>query len=111
MIRINLNGLIAAIPRSEALSFLKFGEHPSDTFLVACNFSDQLRHGHRVNHTQVIGRSYWTLILRTMEGGAAGATDFESFSHQRDNQYRASLFAVARWSVQQAAPWQVGLFR
>jgi 1,4-alpha-glucan branching enzyme len=84
----------------QTLSFLKFGEHPSDTLLVACNFSDQLRH----RDWGCPHPGHWRVLLDTDSqdyggGGTAGATDFESFSNQRDNQPQGLAFAVARWSV------------
>ena len=84
----------------QTLSFLKFGKHPSDTLLVACNFSDQLRH----RDWGCPHQGHWRVLLDTDSqdyggGGTAGATDFESFSHQRDNQPQGLAFAVSRWSV------------
>ena len=40
----SLNGLSVMTGKAQTLSFLKFGEVPQETLLIACNFSDKLQH-------------------------------------------------------------------
>ena len=44
MTGVNLSGLIAMMQMGKHYLFLRFGSYPSDTLLVACNFSGTLRH-------------------------------------------------------------------
>ena len=86
--------------KGQTLSFLKFGEEPAETLLVACNFSDQLRH----RDWGCPHQGHWRVLLDTDSVdyggyGSAGATVFETFPHRRDNQDQGLAFAVARWSV------------
>jgi len=84
----------------QTLSFLKFGTFPKDTLLVACNFSDSLKHRdwgcpHEGN---------WEVVLDSDSpdyagDGAAGGTSFTSFHEARDHQPFGLSFSVNRWSV------------
>jgi len=82
------------------LSFLRFGTYPNDTLLVACNFSDTLKH--RDWGCPHPGK--WEVVLDTDSPsysghGAAGSTRFESFAEPRNNQANGLSFSVNRWSV------------
>jgi len=85
---------------SQTLSFLKFGTFPNDTLLVACNFSDTLKH-------EDWGSPHsgeWKVVLDTdspnYEGhGEAGANQFSTYDEPRNNQPYGLSFSVNRWSV------------
>ncbi len=84
----------------QTLSYLKFGTHPQDTLLVACNFSDQLCH--RDWGCPHNGR--WEVALDSDSPdyggeGSAGATEFITFDEPRNNQPFGLSFSVARWSA------------
>jgi 1,4-alpha-glucan branching enzyme len=84
----------------QTLSFLRFGTYSNDTLLVACNFSDTLKH--RDWGCPHPGK--WEVILDTDSPsysghGAAGSTQFESFAEPRNNQANGLSFSVNRWSV------------
>ncbi len=84
----------------QTLSFLKYGEQPEDTLLIACNFSDQICHRdwgcpHPGN---------WQVILDTDSpdyggNGDSGASNFVSFNESRNGQPFGLSFSVSRWSV------------
>ena len=84
----------------QTLSFLKYGELQEDTLLIACNFSDQLRH----RDWGCPHEGSWKVILDSdspdYQGeGAAGGTDFKTFHEQRNGQPHGLSFSVNRWSV------------
>ena len=84
----------------QTLSFLKYGELPKDTLLVACNFSDQ--NCHRDWGCPHPGN--WQVILDTDAPdygghGDAGASGFESFKEGRNGQPFGLSFSVSRRSV------------
>ena len=84
----------------QTLSFLKFGNYPNDTLLVACNFSDSLKH----RDWGCPHSGMWEVILDTDSPnysghGAAGSTRFVSFAEPRNNQPNGLSFAVNRWSI------------
>ena len=84
----------------QTLSFLKFGSFPSDTLLIACNFSGEVRH--RDWGCPHPGK--WRVILDSdapIYGGwgGAGADSFDTFESQRDGQSFGLAFSVGRWSV------------
>lgn len=84
----------------QTLSFLKYGTKPSETLLVACNFSDQ-------NRQQSWGCPHsgtWKVILDTDAkiyggDGSAGPTQIESLSESINQQQCSLYFNVSRWSV------------
>jgi len=84
----------------QTLSFVKYGDEPGDTLLIACNFSDQ-------NHHRDWGCPHpgnWQVILDTDSPdyggqGDAGASFFESFKEGRNGQPCGLSFSVSRWSV------------
>ena len=84
----------------QTLSFLKFGDTEKDTLLVACNFSDQLRH----RDWGCPHPGYWRVILDTDSPdyggtGASGGIDFHTFEDPRDNLPLGLSFSVNRWSI------------
>ncbi len=84
----------------QTLSFLKFGNEPEDTLLVACNFSDQLRH----RDWGCPHSGDWGVVLDTDSanyGGAgeSGPTECKSFEESRNGQPYGLRFSVNRWSV------------
>lgn len=84
----------------QSLSFLKFGDTEKDTLLVACNFSDQLRH----RDWGCPHPGSWRVILDTDSpdysgDGASGGTEFCSFDESRDDFPFGLSFSVNRWSV------------
>lgn len=84
----------------QTLSFLKFGTHPKDTLLVACNFSDRLcQRDWGCPH-----EGSWEVVLdsdaRVYGGeGSAGDTEFLTFSEPKHKQPCCLSFSVGRWSV------------
>ena len=84
----------------QTVSFLKFGQHPEDTLLVACNLSDQVVH--RDWGCPHVGS--WEVVLDTDSPdyggeGAAGASSFLTNAHDCDFFPNSLSFAVGRWSV------------
>ena len=84
----------------QTLSFLKFGDTERDTLLVACNFSDQLRH----RDWGCPHPGSWRVILDTDSPdyggtGASGGTDFHTFEDPRDHFPFGLSFSVNRWSI------------
>ena len=84
----------------QTLSYLRFGERPEETILVACNFSDQLRH----RDWGCPHSGEWRVIFDSDSPqyggeGAAGATDFYTQPHHKDSFENALSFSVSRWSV------------
>ena len=84
----------------QTLSFLKFGTYPEDTIMVACNFSDSLRH----RDWGCPHAGEWQVLLDTDSPdyagqGSAGATRFSTFDHPCDSMPCGLSFAVSRWSV------------
>ena len=84
----------------QTLSFLKFGDTERDTLMVACNFSDQLRH----RDWGCPHPGSWRVILDTDSPdyggtGASGGTDFHTFEDPRDNFPFGLSFSVNRWSI------------
>ena len=84
----------------QTISFLKFGQDPKDTLLVACNLSDRVVH----RDWGCPHEGKWQVILDSDAphyggGGSAGATDFLSFCEPRDDLPMGLDFAVGRWSV------------
>ena len=84
----------------QTLSYLRFGERPEETILVACNFSDQLRH----RDWGCPHSGEWRVIFDSDSPqyggeGAAGATDFYTQPHHKDSFDNALSFSVSRWSV------------
>ena len=85
---------------SQTVSFLKFGQHPQDTLLVACNFSNQVVH----RDWGCPHRGKWEVIFDSDAphyggAGAAGGTEFSTFPEARNAQPEGLAFAVGRWSV------------
>jgi len=86
--------------RNQTISFLKYGESPNDTLLVACNFSEQLIH--RTWGCPHPGE--WKVLFDSDSpdyggGGAAGATEFDSQPHECNSFPQSLSFSVGRWSV------------
>jgi 1,4-alpha-glucan branching enzyme len=84
----------------QTLSFLKYGDSPENTLLVACNFSDQLRH----RDWGCPHEGYWQVIFDSdspeYKGlGAAGGTEFHTFNEGRNSQPFGLSFSVNKWSV------------
>jgi 1,4-alpha-glucan branching enzyme len=84
----------------QTLSFLKYGDLPENTLLVACNFSDQLRH----RDWGCPHEGAWQVIFDSDSPeysglGAAGETDFHTFSEGRNDQPFGLSFSVNKWSV------------
>jgi 1,4-alpha-glucan branching enzyme len=84
----------------QTLSFIKYGQEPEDTLLIACNFSDQLRH----RDWGCPHSGEWNVILDTDSpdyggAGASGSSNFQSFPESRNGQPNGLSFSVARWSV------------
>jgi 1,4-alpha-glucan branching enzyme len=84
----------------QTLSFLKFGQYPEDTLMIACNFSDSLTH----KDWGCPHKGDWHVILDTDSPfycgeGAAGGTLFKATSNPEGNQPYGLSFAVNRWSV------------
>ena len=84
----------------QTLSFLKFGANPEDTLLVACNFSDSLKH--KTWGCPHVGN--WQVILDSDSpdyggDGAAGGTQFTANEEPLDEQSHNLSFSVNRWSV------------
>jgi 1,4-alpha-glucan branching enzyme len=85
---------------NQTLSFLKYGDRPNDTLLVACNFSDQLIHRNW-------GCSHpggWKVLLDSDSPdyggtGCAGATEFSSQPHESNFFPQSLSFSVGRWSI------------
>ena len=96
----------------QTLSFLKFGEHPSDTLLVACNFSDQLRH----RDWGCPHQGHWRVLLDTDSQDYAGGElqvlrILNPFPIQEITSHRASLLRLPV-GASVFFPWQVKeLFR
>lgn len=88
----------------QTLSFLKFGECPSDILLVACNFSARTQH----RDWGCPHPGEWEVVLDTDSShycgsGSAGGTTFFSFDEPRNDQPCGLAFAVGRWSVRMLA--------
>ncbi|MEC8043709.1 MAG: 1,4-alpha-glucan branching protein GlgB [Verrucomicrobiota bacterium] len=86
--------------QGQTLSFLKFGNLPEDTLLVACNFSDQLRH----RDWGCPHKGKWRVILDTDSsayGGqeTAGVSEFNTLDYACNNQTFGLSFSVGKWSV------------
>ena len=84
----------------QTLSFIKYGENPGDTLLIACNFSDELCH----RDWGCPHEGGWRVILDTDSfdyggEGASGASEFHSFPEPRNGHSNGLSFSVARWSV------------
>jgi 1,4-alpha-glucan branching enzyme len=84
----------------QTLSFIKYGENPGDTLLIACNFSDQLCH----RDWGCPHEGEWRVILDTDSSdyggeGSSGASEFHSFPEPRNGYSNGLSFSVARWSV------------
>ncbi len=84
----------------QTLSFLKFGFYPSDTLLIACNFSGQMVH--RDWGCPHLGE--WEVVLDSDSphyggSGSAGGSRFSAFNESRNDQPFGLSFAVSRWSV------------
>ena len=84
----------------QTLSFLKYGDLPENTLLVACNFSDQLRH----RDWGCPHEGAWQVIFDSDSpeyrgDGAAGGTEFHTFSEGRNGQPFGLSFSVNKWSV------------
>jgi 1,4-alpha-glucan branching enzyme len=85
---------------NQTISFLKYGDSPNDTLLVACNFSEQLIH--RTWGCPHPGE--WRVLFDSDSpdyggGGAAGATEFYSQPHECNSFPQSLSFSVGRWSV------------
>ena len=86
--------------KGQTLSFLKYGEMPNDTLLVACNFSDQIVH----RNWGCPHEGEWQVLLDSDApdyggGGSAGATTFCTFPEIHYELPFGLSFAVGRWSV------------
>ena len=84
----------------QTLSFLKYGDLPEHTLLVACNFSDQLRH----RDWGCPHEGTWQVILNSDSAeysglGAVGDTDLHTFTEGRNGQPFGLSFSVNKWSV------------
>jgi 1,4-alpha-glucan branching enzyme len=86
--------------QGQTLSFLKFGDLAEDTLLVACNFSDELKH----RDWGCPHGGEWRVVMDSDSpdyngGGSAGGTCFYTFSEARNGQPYGLSFSVSRWSV------------
>ena len=84
----------------QTLSFLRYGEYPEDTLLIACNFSQN--HIHREWGCPHFGT--WDVIIDTDSpdysgDGTAGATRFSTIMEARNGFPFCLSFSVSRWSV------------
>jgi len=84
----------------QTLSFLKFGTYPTDTLLVACNFSCEVRHRDWGSPHQ----GKWEVVFDSDSPdyggwGGAGSNSFNTLGQGCDNQAYSLSFAVGRWSV------------
>lgn len=84
----------------QTLSFLKYGDLPEHTLLVACNFSDQLRH----RDWGCPHEGTWQVILDSDSAeysglGAFGDTELHTFAEGRNGQPFGLSFSVNKWSV------------
>ena len=85
---------------NQTLSFLKYGDRPNDTLLVACNFSDQLIH----RNWGCPHPGGWKVLLDSDSPdyggtGCAGATEFSSQPHESNFFPQSLSFSVGRWSI------------
>ena len=86
--------------QGQTLSFLKFGDLAEDTLLVACNFSDELKH----RDWGCPHGGEWRVVMDSDSpdyngGGSAGGTCFYTFSEARNGQPYGLSFSVSHWSV------------
>ena len=84
----------------QTLSFLKFGSYPTDTLMIACNFSDSNKH----KDWGCPHHGDWEVILDTDSPdysgqGAAGGTRFQSMERSCGDLPYSLSFSVSRWSV------------
>ena len=84
----------------QTLSFLKFGTYHTDTLLVACNFSGEVRHRDWGSPHQ----GKWEVMFDSDSPdyggwGGAGSNNFTTHDQGCDNQACSLSFAVGRWSV------------
>ena len=84
----------------QTLSFLKFGTYPTDTLLVACNFSGEVRH----RDWGCPHQGKWEVVFDSDSPdyggwGGAGSNNFTTRDQGCDNQVCSLSFAVGRWSV------------
>ena len=84
----------------QTISFLKFGQDPRDTLLVACNLSDQVVH----RDWGCPHSGDWKVILDSDSPdygglGSAGASNFTTNAEGCDFFPQSLSFAVGRWSV------------
>jgi 1,4-alpha-glucan branching enzyme len=84
----------------QTLSFLKFGHYPTDTLLIACNFSDHLQH----RNWGCPHAGTWEVLLDSdspaYQGqGAGGGTTFNTMDQSCNDQPYSLSFSVNRWSV------------
>ena len=85
---------------NQTLSFLKYGDDPHDTLLVACNFSERLLH----RNWGCPHPGKWRVLFDSDSpdyggDGAAGATEFYSQPHECNSFPQSLSFSVGRWSV------------
>lgn len=84
----------------QTLSFLKFGELPQETLLIACNFSDRLQHREwRCPHPGL-----WHVIFDSDSPhyggeGASGGTEFTAYNGNQSGQTHSISFSVNCFSV------------
>ena len=84
----------------QTLSFLKFGDKEKDTLLIACNFSNELRH----RDWGCPHSGFWKVILDTDAPcfggqGSAGKTEFLASEGGVNGQNYRLSFPVSRFSV------------
>lgn len=84
----------------QTLSFLRFGETIEETFLVACNFSEHLKH----RNWGCPHPGSWQVIFDSDSSeygghGSAGASDFYTQDLPSDSFQHSLSFSVGRWSV------------
>ena len=84
----------------QTLSFARFGTYPTDTLLVTCNFSGEVRH----RDWGCPHQGKWQVVIDSDSPdyggwGGGGSNTFHSVDHACHNQPFCLSFAVGRWSV------------
>ena len=82
----------------QTLSFIKYGEEPGDTLLIACNFSDQLRH----RDWGCPHSGEWKVILDTdsPDYGGVGHQDLLISNHFRRPEMDNPMDCLFRWPME-----------